>query len=383
MRIGFDAKKIVTNLTGIGNYSRGIINALANHYPGNQYILFAPNKGKEQCTDRLQPHACITSVYPQSAWSPAQEWWRCHGIVKDITRNRTDIFHGLSNELPFGIRRAGCKSVVTIHDLIFLRYPQTYTLIDRLILKIKTLYACRKADKIIAISQQTKQDIMKFYGIPEEKIEIVYQGCDSIFYRTTGIDERQAIQKRYNLPSRYLLCVGTFEQRKNQLSILQSLVLTDEDIHLVLVSKPTKYQNVIEERIKNLGLQQRVHILNSVSNADLPVLYQSAVAFIYLSWFEGFGIPVLEALVSGTPVIAATGSCLEEAGGPTSLYCDPFDYQQVATFINELTRHSEKREAMAIAGKKYADRFSEQQIAQQLHYVYQQLMKEHQPPYQS
>lgn len=375
MRIGFDAKKIVTNLTGIGNYSRGTINALVTHYPENQYILFAPNKGKGQCTDRLKQCACITSIYAQSTWSLAQEWWRFHNIVKDIARNRTDIFHGLSNELPFGIQRAGCKSVVTIHDLIFLRYPQTYAPITRLILKIKTRYACRKADKVIAISQQTKQDIIEFYNIAEEKIDIVYQGCDSIFYRTTSIEERQAIQKRYGLSSRYLLCVGTFEQRKNQLSILQSLALTDDDIHLVLVSKPTKYQSIIEERIKSLGLQQRVHILNSVPNADLPALYQNAVAFIYLSWFEGFGIPVLEALVSGTPVIAATGSCLEEAGGPTSLYCNPFDYQQVATFINELTRHNEKREAMAIAGKKYAGKFSEAQIARQLHSIYDQLLR--------
>lgn len=376
MRIGFDAKKIVNNLTGIGNYSRGTVNALAARYPENQYILFAPNKGNEQCTDRLQPHTCITTVYPQSDWRLPQEWWRCHDIVKDIARNRVDIFHGLSNELPFGIRRAQCKSVVTIHDLIFLRYPQTYDPISRRLLKIKTLYACQKADRIIAISQRTKQDIMEFYGIPEDKIEVVYQGCDRIFYRTTSTDEILAIRKRYSLPSNnYLLCVGTFEPRKNQLSILKSLTLAEDDIHLVLVSKPTKHQSVIEEHIKRLGLQQRVHILNNVSNPDLPALYQGATAFIYLSWFEGFGIPILEALVSGTPVVAATGSCLEEAGGPDSLYCDPFDYQQVAAFINELIHHHEKRERMTTAGKKYAERFSEQKIAQQLQSIYQRLIK--------
>lgn len=375
MRIGFDAKKIVTNLTGIGNYSRGIIHALAEHYPDNQYILFAPNKWNERCISRLQPHASITFAYPRCTWSLAQEWWRCHGITKDIVRNRTDIFHGLSNELPSGIRRTGCKSVVTIHDLIFLRYPHTYDPIARQILKAKTLYACRKADKIVAISQCTKQDIIKFYNIPKEKIKVVYQGCDPIFYRTTSIDEIQAIQKRYGLPSNYLLCVGSLEQRKNQLSILQSLALANNDIHLVLTGKPTKYQTVIEERIKSLGLQQRVHILNNVLNPDLPAIYQGATAFIYLSWFEGFGIPVLEALVSGVPVIAATGSCLEEAGGPTSLYCNPFDYQQIAAYINELTRDRKKREDMAVSGKEYAKRFSNQLIAQQLHSIYQQLME--------
>lgn len=375
MRIGFDAKKIVSNLTGIGNYSRGTIHALADYYPDNQYMLFAPNRGNEQCISRLQPNTNITFTYPQHTWSLAQEWWRCHGIVKDIVRSRIDIFHGLSNELPFGIRHTGCKSVVTIHDLIFLRYPQTYDPIARQILKAKTLYACRNTNKIIAISQCTKQDIMKFYKIPEERIEVVYQGCDPIFYRTTSIDEIQAIQKRYNLPSKYLLCVGTLEQRKNQLSILQSLALTNSDIHLVLISKHTKYQAVIEEHIKSLGLQQRVHILNRVLNPDLPAIYQGATSFIYLSWFEGFGIPILEALVSGIPVIAATGSCLEEAGGPASLYCDPFDYQQIAAYINELTSDCKKRENMAVAGKEYAKKFSNQLIAQQLHSIYQQLIE--------
>lgn len=376
MRIGFDAKKIITNLTGIGNYSRGTVNALAKHHSENQYLLFTPHKENKQYVNGLQPHDCIIRIYPQSTWRPAQEWWRCHGMVKDIFRNRTDIFHGLSNELPFGIRRAGCRSVVTIHDLIFLRYPQIYNPVQRRILKAKTRYACRKADKIIAASLQTKQDIMKFYGISEDKIEVVYQGCNQIFYRTTGMDERYAMQKRYGLPSRYLLSVGTFEHRKNQLSILQSLVLTNEDIHLVLVSKPTKYQRIIEERIRNLRLEQRVHILNNVPNADLPALYQGAVAFIYLSWFEGFGIPVLEALVSGTPVIAATGSCLEEAGGPASLYCEPFDYQQVAKFMDELARNSEKRKEIIAVGKEYAERFSEQRIAEQLYAIYEQLMEQ-------
>ena len=156
---------------------------------------------------------------------------------------------------------------------------------------------------------------------------------------------------------------------------MQSLALTGNDIHLVLISKHTKFQAAIEERIKCLGLRQRVHILNKVFNSDLPAIYQGATAFIYLSWFEGFGIPVLEALVSGIPVIAATGSCLEEAGGPASLYCDPFDYQQAAAYINEVTSAGKKREDMAAAGKEYAKRFSNQLIAQQLRSIYQQLMK--------
>lgn len=375
MQIGFDAKKIVANLTGIGNYSRGVVTMLSGCFPENKYLLFAPGKGREECTSRLRPSPNVSFVYSPHSSSLLREWWRCRGMVKDIRRAGIDLFHGLSNELPFGIRKAGCKSVVTIHDLIFLRLPETYGFLARAILKAKTRYACRHADRIIAISRQTKQDIMAFYGIPEEKISIVYQGCDRIFYRPVSDDELHDVQVKYALPSRYLLCVGTFEPRKNQLTALRALAQLDaDDIRLVLVSKRTAYQAVLEKEIADLGLQQRVHVLNDVPNGDLPALYRGSHAFLYLSCFEGFGIPVLEALVSGTPVIAATGSCLEEAGGPDSLYCAPYDHHRVAEYIRYLYDHPDRRAEIIEAGRHYARRFDEKRLADDMQAVYQEVI---------
>ena len=280
MQIGFDAKKIVANLTGIGNYSRGVVTMLSGCFPENKYLLFAPGKGREECTSRLRPSPNVSFVYSPHSSSLLREWWRCRGMVKDIRRAGIDLFHGLSNELPFGIRKAGCKSVVTIHDLIFLRLPETYGFLARAILKAKTRYACRHADRIIAISRQTKQDIMAFYGIPEEKISIVYQGCDRIFYRQVSDDELHDVQVKYALPSRYLLCVGTFEPRKNQLTALRALAQLDaDDIRLVLVSKRTAYQAVLEKEIADLGLQQREHVLNDVPNGDLPAAAMLSFTF--------------------------------------------------------------------------------------------------------
>ncbi len=304
MRIGFDAKKIVSNQTGIGNYSRNIVNALSA-YPDNQYILFTPQRGTEACLRELQPSTSVSFVYPSAHSSFEQEWWRCRGIIKEIAGQRIDIFHGLSNELPSGIHRAGCKSVVTIHDLIFLRHPEYYNFIARQILKAKTYYACRHADKIIAISRQTKQDIMDFYQIPESKIEVVYQGCNQIFHHKVSKDVQLATQKFYRIPTRYILCVGTIEPRKNQLALVRVLPMLCEKIHLVLISKPTPYQHIIEEESHRLGVQEQVHILNQVPNRDLPAIYQGSTLFAYLSFFEGFGIPVLEAVTSGVPVPAS------------------------------------------------------------------------------
>lgn len=373
MRIGFDAKKIVSNQTGIGNYSRNIINALSA-YPGNQYILFTPQRGTEECLRELQPSTSVSFVYPSAHSSFGQEWWRCRGIAREIAGQQIDVFHGLSNELPSGIHRTGCKSVVTIHDLIFLRHPEYYSFIARQILRAKTYYACRHADKIIAISRQTKQDIIDFYRVPESKIEVVYQGCNRIFHHKVSQDVQLATQKFYRIPMRYILCVGTIEPRKNQLALVRVLPMLCEKIHLVLISKSTSYQRIIEEEAHRLGVQEQIHILNQIPNRDLPAIYQGSTLFAYLSFFEGFGIPVLEAVTSGVPVVAATGSCLEEAGGPDSIYCNPSDLAQIAEKINELLAHPAHTAQMIQSGLKYASSFTESLVTGQLLSVYSQLL---------
>lgn len=371
MRIGFDAKKAVGNLTGIGNYSRGVIHSLSRRFPQYRYLLFSPGRQRKEVSGRLQQSSNIRFCYPSFTFcSWLCEWWRIKGIVASLRREKVDLFHGLSNELPLGIKNSGIPSVVTIHDLIFLRYPDTYGFLSRKILEIKTRNACRQADKIIAISLQTRQDLMDFYHIPEEKIKVIYQGCDKMFYRSVGPDEIRAVCRKYRLPKRYLLSVGTFEKRKNQRSILQALALLEDDIPLVLVSKPTKYQCVLEAAIRHLGLRNRVHILNNVPNSDLPALYQGCSVFIYLSYFEGFGIPILEALVSKVPVIAASGSCLEEAGGEYTEYCHPFDYQKLAGLIEEILHNPYKASLMAEKGAEYARKFESQSIAEQLQILY-------------
>lgn len=370
MRIGFDAKKIVKNLTGIGNYSRCMVNALAKYYPENRYVLFAPGEGNKQATGRLHVSQSVAFCFPRHIPGFLSEWWRCRGVVKDIDRNSVELYHGLSNELPFGIKKAHCKSVVTIHDLIFLRYPDTYGRLARAILKFKTRYACRKADRIVAISEQTKRDIIQFYQIPADKISIVYQGCDSIYYDKVPSDKISDVLRRYNLPSRYLLSVGTFEKRKNQKSIIEALPHIDDDIHLVLVGKPTEYAKELESAIADCRVGDRVHVLHNVPNEDLPALYQGCSVFVYMSYFEGFGIPILEALVSGVPIVAATGSCLEEAGGLSGLYCEPFDVKGIANQIEYILKHPDQAELRVSAGKDYAKRFSEEQIANDMIEVY-------------
>lgn len=367
MRIGFEAKKAISNFTGIGNYSRGVINALSSFFPDNQYYLFSPTGGCPDALSRLRTSGNIEFRYPSSCVASfLKEWWRCRGVVKDLIRNRIDIYHGLSNELPWGIRCSGVKTVVTVHDLIFLRYPDTYGFISYWLLKFKVLHACRCADRIIAISQRTRQDIMDFYHIPENKIDVVYQGCDQIFYEQVPMERMCIVKSKYRLPAEYILCVGTIEHRKNQLSIIKALPLLEKKTPLVIVGKQTAYQQVLEREIKKFGFEDRVFILNHVPNSDLPAIYQGASLFVYPSYYEGFGIPVLEALVSGIPVIAGKGSCLEEAGGPDSRYCNPFDKKDIAFHINSVLSHPDEMVTMIEKGREYAGNFVAEKIAKEV-----------------
>lgn len=372
-RIGLDAKKMLTCPTGIGNYSRGTLDML-QACADNRYILFSPGKGQEGDTLLTHPRPGVEYVCPRSKWRPLREWWRLRGMVKEIRKHKVELYHGLNNELPFGIRKAGCKSVVTIHDLIFLRFPETYGRLSRLILKIKTRYACRHADRIIAASEQTRRDIMDFYHIPAERISVVYQGCAPIFHHRLQDEVVRAIRKRYGLPERYVLSVGTFERRKNHKGILKAVSLLPEDIHLALVSKPTAYQHELEEYARRLGINPRVRFLNHVPTSDLPALYQGCAAFVYLSFFEGFGIPVLEAMASGAPVVAASGSCLEEVGGKGAWYCPPSDPEAAAGCIRHILEHPEEASERVKAGYRHIERFSEDRIREELLSVYDQAL---------
>lgn len=372
MLIGFDAKKIVSNLTGIGNYSRGLVNLLSAD-GSDKCVLFAPDKGKEKCLAGLALNENVEFVYSGSSSGLVKNYWRNFSMVNDIRRSGVEIFHGLSNELPFGISKAGCKTVVTIHDLIFLRYPKTYDFLSRKILEVKTRYACRVADRIIAVSEQTKRDIVEFYGVAPEKIDVLYQGCHAEFKRRAGAEEMTEVRRIYDLPERYMVSVGTIEERKNHKTVVEAMSKLQDDVPLIIVSKHTHLQKKIEEQIARLGLGNKVRIINGVPFKHLPALYQGSELAIYLSYFEGFGIPVLEGITSGVPVIAATGSCLEEAGGKGAVYCSPFDSDEVAAAMHTLLISPEKRGELIAEGKKHIENFTDEVLGGNIRAFYEKL----------
>ena len=372
MNIAFDAKRAFHNSRGLGNYSRDTIRLLSSFYPENNYLLFNPKDKRNiqfllgESLNEILPDSFFGRLFPSI--------WRSQGVCHQISSNAVDIYHGLSQELPLGIRNTGARTVVTMHDAIFMRYPQLYSSVYRAIFIQKNKYACKVADRIIAISEQTKRDIIKYFDADENKISVVYQGCNNIFRAPVSDEAKDEIRKKYNLPERFTLNVGAIEKRKNVGLIIEAMQRKQIDTHLVVVGKPeTSYFEEVSALVSKYGLEHQVHFIHNAETVDLPVIYSLAEIFIYPSIFEGFGIPILEALCVGTPVISSTGSCFEETGGSNSRYIHPQDADELGGAILEILNDSLLRNKMKLKGLEFSERFTDQCVATNLMKVYQSL----------
>ena len=261
MNIGFDAKRAYHNGTGLGNYSRSLIQSLAQYYPQHQYFSFNPKPSTRFATPSLTnvhevlPSASLSKIFPAL--------WRSKWMTDDLKKLQIDLYHGLSNELPSGIGATGIPSVVTIHDLIFEKYGQQYNGIDVRIYRQKYQYACRQAQRVIAISQQTKSDLIEIYNVPAHKIEVCYQSCHPMFEQVVSMEEKEAVRKKYGLPERYFLYVGSIIERKNLMNVCHALVsLHDKiDIPLVVIGDGKSYKRRSARFFTRRGLLNRVIFL--------------------------------------------------------------------------------------------------------------------------
>lgn len=364
LRIGMDGKRAVNNNTGLGNYSRLVVDVLSEKYPANEYRLYVPQMRHNPRLAPLLERDNVKVVTPVSRWGRiAPSIWRVSGVTDQIKADKVDLFHGLSNELPLNIYDCGIPSVVTIHDLIFRRFPEYYKAADRRIYDYKFERAAVNATRVIAITECTKRDIVDMYHIPEDKIDVVYQGCHEAFGHDISPVLMDEVAALYSLPERYIIAVGTVESRKNQLLAVKALERLDDDVQLLIVGRRTGYADEIDRYVADHGLTARVRFLEGVPFDHLPALYAMARLSSYTSRFEGFGIPVIESISTGTPVIAATGSSLEEAGGPGAVYVDPDDVEAYVTAARMLIDNDARRRDMVIHGQSYITRFSPENFA--------------------
>lgn len=372
MRIGYDAKRAFNNHTGLGNYSRMLIKSMLAFHPEHEYSLFTPKTDLEFSALKENLALSVNIYTPKKAAHRLfHPYWRSVKVGNLIQNAQLDVFHGLSHEIPIGMKKKGIKTVVTIHDLIFLRYPEWYPRLDRYFYKRKFLAACQEADVIVAISEQTADDIIQFFKIAPEKVRVIYQDVLPEFRAPMDPSfEKEFLEKLLVSPG-YILSVGSFEERKNQKRLLKAYAqLPDDRPPLLFVGRKNKYWKQLEALIKELGIESEVHVLDQVNVEGLKVLYKNAKFTAYTSIFEGFGLPVLESIVCGTPVLAANNSCLEEVGGAAAFYVNPMDIEGTSMRMRQLLYDVETYEQLKAQCANQAAVFNFEKMANSLNELY-------------
>jgi len=364
MRIGFDAKRAFLNTSGLGNYSRNTINALHRYSKNNQCVLYTPEIAESLFENYKQfevhsPESLLAKIF--------KSVWRNYSVSSRLKKHQIEIFHGLSNELPHGIHKTKVPALVTIHDLIFMRFPEFYKTIDRKIYQNKVKYACASAKKIIAISEQTKEDIIRFFNVEPGKIDVVFQSVSPVYYEQ---NESENLRSKYILSKNFILSVGTLEPRKNQLAILKALYSEKIDTQIVFVGKSTSYTKKLTQFIIENKMENQIIFLNNIPENDLAGLYKLARLSIYISHFEGFGLPVIESMACGCPVITSNVSCLPETAGGAAILCTPNNFVGLGTQIKVLLEDKNLQNDLIQKGNERARLFHPKYFAEKMISLY-------------
>lgn len=339
MKIAFDAKRYYHNNTGLGNYSRTLVNGLREMFPEHDYVLYDESSLK-----------------------------RMLSLGRMAGRDGCDILHGLSNELPLTAAGKGStRHIVTMHDICWKTFPDMYHFFDRHIYDLKYGASCRRADHVVAITESTKRDVMHYYGVPEERITVIYQPVQQFFYTPLTETEAKALiaERLPSLPQDYVMYVGSINSRKNLMAVVKALALMQKDNRpmLLVVGNGREYRRKVEEYIDANGLRSNVLIETNIYNDRLlQALYRQARAFVYPSFYEGFGLPVVEAALQHTPVITTTVSSLPEAAGPDACLVDPYAKdaaEQIAMHMSRLLDDDDYSNLVATNMENYSRRMFE------------------------
>ena len=372
LSLAFDAKRAFDNRTGLGNYARTLLTSLAEHQPDLTLGLYAPRPPRfaeaQTWAAALARHPQVRTVVPASGGSGAL--WRTFQLGPRAAQEGARLFHGLSGELPRGLP-AHVKAVVTVHDLIFWRYPHLFPALDRFFYRQKLLHACRRADAVVCISEATRAELLDL--VPgagaelETKTTVIYQSAEA------RAAPRFLAEPALPGPAR-LLYVGALTERKNVATVLRALqLLPDVDFHFDILGAGPAAPALAGLIAADARLTDRVHLRGHVTDAALAAALAQATALVYPSTAEGFGIPILEALLAGLPVVASNGSSLPEAGGDAARYCPPHDPAAWAAALRAVLTNPAEREAMRAKGYAHAAQFNPARIATQWAELYRRL----------
>lgn len=371
--IYLDISAALHSRAGLGRYSRHLAESLIEEDP-SRYTLFYNNDREVQLPPGLDRAPKRTTRWGYKPWRLAI----LAANMADINFNRmapdAELFHNLEHLL---MPLSRCPTLLTVHDLIFELFPHYHKRMNYLFLKLAMPIFCRKASAIIAVSNATRMDIIDYYGIRPDKIQVVYEAAADHFQpQQSGEIER--VKDKYGLPDRYLIHLGTIEPRKNlerMLDCLKILRKNDPQLTLVLAgSKGWLYQDFLD-KIETLGLTDSVMLLDWVPDSDLPSIICGASLAVQPSLYEGFGLPVLEHMASGQVVAASSSSSLPEVGGEAAAYFDPENVEQMAAVISRLLENTDERERRRDIGLQQAKKFSWRKAARETAEIHSQLIR--------
>ena len=375
--IGFDAKRAYHNRTGLGNYSRTLLQGLSLFYPQHHYFLFNPTPSKLY----TPPSTQFTEVNPGNLLGKLlPSMWRRHWMKRDIEQ-RVDLYHGLSHELPAGLHKGKVKTVVTMHDLIFEHFPDQYHRNDIMMYRSKFKHACETADHIISISESTQKDLIQLYQIPAHRISVCYQSCDPRFLQSATQQQLAKFELEFKMPFRYFLSVGSIIERKNLLNTCNAFFELNppSDVKLLVLGKGGTYKEKVKDFIQQKKLSDRILFLDEIKDEywieqNLPHIYHNALALLYPSIMEGFGIPVLEAMSSSTAVITSGQSSLLEAGADAALFVDPLQPSSITQAMKAILFDETLRQQHIQQGLLAVNKFSLQQTTHAVMNVYSSIL---------
>ncbi len=372
MKIGIDAHMVGRRATGNETYVTNLARALALVDDGrNDYTLYVDPQAA------AGPPVVADPRFLQRPLRPRTPFVRIPvSLPLELARRPVDVLHLQYNLPPL---LPGCGRVLTVHDISYEHFPECFTLRERVRNKVFVRWSARRADVVIAVSEYTKRDLVATYGVDPERIVVTLEAADTSFRPPDSSAESEQVWRRYGIEGRYVLYVGNIQPRKNLRRLIHAyaqLVAGGDIQHqLVIVGRKAWLYSDVFHEARRSGLSKQIVFTDYVPQGDLPHLYAGADAFVFPSLFEGFGLPVLEAMACGAPVIASRTSSLPEVAGNAAYYVDPYSVDEIARALRQVVCDAKLRARLAAAGLEQAARFSWEQTARQTLRAYEQAFR--------
>ncbi len=364
MRIGIDFTSAARERAGIGRYARELVRALARRDSPHTFVLFIPRDALADLVRWEWPRHFALVRAPLTERALAALWHRVRlPLPVEAFIGRTDVFYSPDFLLPPTLAR---RTLVTVHDLSYVRVPECFPEVLKRYLNQSVPRAVRRADLVLADAESTRRDIVEVYAASPEKVRVLYSGVDPRFAPAIPAEEQQRVRTRLGLVRPYLLSVSTIQPRKNYARLIEAFARLKTECDLVIAGGKGWMYDEVYDAVDRLGLKERVRFAGFVSDEDLPALYAGATLFVYPSLYEGFGLPVAEAMACGVPVVSSDASSLPEVAGDAALYFDPRSVEAMAAALERALGDAEWREGARVRGRARIKPFTWDRAAQEL-----------------